>query len=129
MKRQPKPQFTDDQRYCVDLLAYVFGGHHHLTEVKEWGTGVAINHSGDLSTFDFNLMTLLVIEAHARAVRIGITSSGPRMVRIIAHRRRHGDGRFSERHPGLDDLIRMAEQRKSSDADAATPTPKEGGAR
>lgn len=51
--------------------------------------------------------TRLVLLAHCYFVRVEIASSGPRMVKIIAHRRapRTPDDMQHERHPSLDDLI------------------------
>jgi len=52
--------------------------------------------------------------AHRDFVRIEITNSGPRQVKIMAHRRRpkqEGDCMW-DYHPSLDDLIAMAEAAK-----------------
>ena len=100
------------------MLAEWVGGYHRLPKVKEWGSGVCVNFYGDLSTYDWNRLTTLVLLAHRDFVRIEIASSGPRMVRVIAHRRgpkKDGDA-VHERHPSLDDLI---EQIKSMQAKAA----------
>lgn len=106
---------TPDQESCIDTLASVFGGRHHLPKVYPFGDGVAINYRGDLSTYDFNHLTALVLAAHRDAVRIGIESSGPRMVKIIAFQRKHGDKKelkFWEYHPGLSDIQQSAEKMK-----------------
>lgn len=98
---------TKDQESCIETLSEWVCGRHHLPKVKEFGTGVCINYSGDLSTFDFDRLTRLVLLAHRDAVRIEIASSGPRLVRIIAHKRRHGDRnemKMHEWHPSLSDL-------------------------
>lgn len=96
---------TTDQTYCVQMLEEWAGGAHHLPKVHEFGTGVCINYFGDLSTFDYDRLTSLVLLAHRDAVRVEISHSGPRRVRIICHRRRHGEGRMCERHPSLQDLV------------------------
>ena len=95
---------TEDQQYCIDTLADVFGGHHHLPKVHEFGPGVCINYSGDLSTFDYSRLTNLVLAAHSRCVRIEILSGGPRSVKIAAHRRKPDGTRMYDRHPSLNDL-------------------------
>ena len=99
-------EMTEDQSYCTATLAEWALGAHHLPTVHEFGAGVCINWHGDLSTHDFDRLTRLVLLAHRDAVRIEIASSGPGMVRIIAHRRT--PGRYplpqSVRHPTLDEL-------------------------
>jgi len=101
---------TPDQKFCADMLAEWAGGYHHLPKVKKCSQGIEINHYGDLSTFDFDKLTRLVLLAHRDFVRIEITSSGPRMVKIMAHRRKpkeEGDCMWAH-HPSLDDLIAKA---------------------
>ena len=81
---------TENQLYCIKTLADWAGGEHHLQEVKLFGDEVALNHFGDVATVDFDGMTRLVLLAHRDAVRIQVSYSGPRMIRIAAHRRKHG---------------------------------------
>lgn len=104
-------EWTDNQKECIDALAEFACGHHHLPRVHEFGSGVAINWFGDLSTFDGNKLTELVRIAHVRAIRFEIASSGPRRVKIIAHKRQHGsrkDLRLHERHPTLEESFESA---------------------
>lgn len=98
---KPKLKLSEDQEYCRRALSMWVCGDHHLPKVSEFGNGICINFHGDLSTFDFNRLTQLVIIAHRYCVRIEITSSGPRMVRIIAHRRSRTETSITKRHPGL----------------------------
>ena len=98
---------TYDQNFCIKTLADWAGGEHHLPEVKPFGEGVSVNWSGDIATVDFDGLTRLVLLAHRDAVRIQVSYSGPRMIRIAAHRRQHGDRKtmgFSRWHPGLEEL-------------------------
>jgi len=103
---------TPDQQYCIDGLAQVFGGHHHLTGVKEFGDGVCISHYGDLSTYDFNHLTQLVLMAHARFIRVEVMQGGPRSVKIAAWKRqpRQDGDRQHQRHPGIEELIEEAKK-------------------
>lgn len=98
---------TDNQQYCINLFTLWACGEHHLPKVHEFGCGVCINYSGDLSTFDFDLLTFLVLLAHRYRVRIELASSGPGKVRIIAHRRK-SEGSTTQRHPGLTELTKRA---------------------
>ena len=115
-KPTEKITFTPDQEACIDTLASVFGGRHHLPRnIEQWGDGIAINHSGDIATYDFNKLTALVIAAHRDAVRIEIASSGTRMIKIMAHKRKHGERKAMpmwEYHPNLADLQQQAEEAK-----------------
>lgn len=104
-------EWTPAQVMCIDTLAVFASGHHHLPKTRPHGQGVEINWRGDLSTFDGDDLTRLVLVAHAYAVRISIQSSGPGMVKIVAFQRQHGsekDLRFYERHPTIGDLAARA---------------------
>lgn len=114
MKRT-ETKFSEDQEHCIKALSVFAHGRHHLPKPKEFGNGVCVNWVGDLASFDFDRLTRLVLVAHACAVRIEIASSGPRMVKIVAHRRKHGDRKvlkFHEYHPSLADLQASAEEAK-----------------
>ena len=107
MKKQVQ-KLSEDQERCRRFLSEWVCGDHHLPKVHLFGTGICISFSQDLSTHDFNRLTMLVILAHKYAIRIEIASSGPRMVKIIAHARKHGERKsmiYSEWHPSLADLI------------------------
>jgi len=68
--------------------------------------------AGSAATYDWNRLTRLVLPAHRDAVRIEIASSGPRLVKIIAHKReapKDGDSIWM-RHPTLSDLIKEIEE-------------------
>ena len=102
---------TLDQEYCRKALSRWSGGDHHLPKVYEFGVGICINHHGDLSTFDFDRLSQLVLIAHRYRVRIEIDSSCPGMVKIIAHRRKEV-GSLTVRHPSLSELQSSAESAK-----------------
>ena len=115
MKKAPVT-LTEDQLFCKRMLSEWVGGDHHLPKVKEFGTGICINYYGDLSTYDWNRLTRLVLLAHRDYVRVEIASSGPRMVKVIAHRSApttNGDKQWM-RHPSLDDLVNEIQQMKQT---------------
>ena len=114
MRAKTTPPLTEDQKHCKAMLSEWVGGDHHLPKVLHFGTGICINHFGDLSTYDWNKLTRLVLLAHRDFIRVEIASSGPRMVKICAHRRAarvEGDKQW-QRHPSLDDLIQEIEKMK-----------------
>lgn len=98
---------TPDQDYCIKALSMWVGGDHHLPKVYECGCGVAINFSGDLSTFDMNRLTQLVLIAHRYCIRIEIAAGGPGRVKVIAHRRDPESTSLYKRHPNIGELITM----------------------
>ena len=113
---------TTDQKFCKRMLAEWAGGEHHLPKCFPFGEGVCINWYGDLSTYDFDRLTSLVLLAHRDGIRIGILNSGPRMVRICAHRRETGprNGRGScQWHPSLEDLAKRVAEMMPADNQAA----------
>lgn len=109
--KKKAPNWTPEQEACIATLEEWACGAHHLPKVYEFGRGVAINFSGDLSTFDFDRLTTLVLLAHRDAVRIEITWSGPMRVKIVAHKRKPWTGTkdsFARVHPTLAHLIERA---------------------
>lgn len=120
MKREPKNkplargQMSEDQAECYRLLCDVFGGEHHVEQIKEWGYGIMCPHYGDLSTFDFDVLTRLVVLAHDRCVRVGVIPYRPRELAITLHKRTR-DGGVSRRHPTLEQAV--ATVRRNGDED------------
>ena len=102
---------TDDQYECYKMLADLFDGDHHLEKVKPCGVGIKMNTRHGFSTFDFAHITKAVIMAHARLIRFSVEPSGPGMIKLVLHKRTSA-GRMWERHPGIDELIALAEQGK-----------------
>lgn len=100
---------------ATDFFAEFYNGAHHIPgEIKSWGNGFTVNHRSDLSTFDFNALTRLVVLAHDRCVRVSILPCSPQYVRICIHPRTR-EGSFVHRHPELEehiDSIRGKEHRK-----------------
>lgn len=106
---KPEPQLSEDQLFCRSILSRWVGGDHHLEPIKPHGDGILMPWSQDLSTWDFDGLTRLVLLAHQNHVRISIRAHQPRCVAITAHRRKVTGG-MSERHPGLDYLLALIAQ-------------------
>lgn len=106
----------DDQFECYQLLGDLFYGFHHVNTqaVKEHGAGIAYSHYGELSTFDFDHLTRLVMMAHDRSIRASIGPSGPGQIKIILHKRHSRNGRMFERHPTWEEIT---EKRKAKDGE------------
>lgn len=99
---------TEDQLYCRQMLSVWVGGDHRLDKIEPFGVGIAMRWSQDLSTFDFDRLTALVLLAHKYWVRVSIQSHAPRYIKIVCHRRKPDGDRIYERHPGLADLAAKA---------------------
>lgn len=98
------------------VLATAFGGLHHVPRIVKHDQGHEryemweVNTWDDLSTWDFNILTVLVIMAHDQCVRLSICHSGPRMVKIrMWPRKRHGG--ITERHPTIEEAIDRVRKR------------------
>ena len=95
---------TEGQWRCACLIADVFGGFHHIGEIKERANGVgSIVHQRDLGTFDFSHLTGLVILAHQRCIRASVCTAGMKL-EIRAYPRKP-IGSIYERHPTLEESI------------------------
>lgn len=104
--------FSAGQKFCAEMFCEWAKGWHHLPAIRQFGSGICVNWGRDLSTYDFNALTTLVLLAHRYAIRVEIKSSGPRMVKIVAHRRRpkpvsREEQNCCEDHPTLKDLSRI----------------------
>lgn len=97
---------------AVDFFATLYGGRHHIPggkykgdNVNPWGPNAwQVAHYGDLATYDFDLLTRLVLLAHERCIRVGIQPCGPRHVRIGISRRERTDSIFTN-HPTIEQAI------------------------
>ncbi len=96
---------------ALAFFATIFGGEHHIPgssdgakNLKPFGDGWSVLALGDLSSFDYNLLTTLVFLAHDRCFRVSVVSHNRREVRISIWKRER-DGNFSARHPTLQQAI------------------------
>jgi hypothetical protein len=93
------------------VLARAFRGIHHVRRIKKLPNIWTTSAYGGLATFDFDTLTRLVIAAHDHCVRVEVTHSGPKMVKIyISQREREGDGFV--RHPTIEEAIQTFREGK-----------------
>jgi hypothetical protein len=95
---------------CEELIYRVFGGTHRLRAkpIKEYGPKqdpcsrwtLKIGQR-ELSTYDDDLLTKLVIASHQYAVRATILTAGMHLRIILWERKRDGQ-LFFEKHPTLE---------------------------
>lgn len=97
----------------ADLLDAVWQGIYHLPhsvlrrvswEDDHCITIVVPDHG--LATYDFDLLTRLVVLCHDAAIRMELSSANPRNVRLTFHQRVR-EGRMSQRHPTIEQAVEM----------------------
>jgi len=88
----------------VFFAEFYRGEHHFPTEIKKFGEGWSMIHTGSLATFDFNELTRLVFLAHDRCIRAEISQGGPNRLGIAIWKRERG-GSMYERHPTIEQAV------------------------
>jgi hypothetical protein len=86
------------------FAAFYRGEHHFPSKIQPYGEGWSMSHFGSLATFDTDELTRLVLLAHARCIRVQVEQGGPNRLRIAIWKRERV-GRFSERHPTIEQAI------------------------
>lgn len=99
----------------ADLLGDLLGGLHRLDRSSpvDWSNPhwIEVRWRSDLSTFDFNNLTRLVLLAHDRAVRVTISPRSHQYLTLLFHPREHGEElRIDQRHPTVEQAL--AEHRR-----------------
>lgn len=101
-------KFEEAENFFDELF---YGKHHFPDKIKKFGPGWSINTYGDVATFDGDMMTRLVFMAHRDAIRVSIFQAGPNRLKIAIHKRKHGPGRFSERHPTIEEALKKFQEK------------------
>lgn len=99
----------------ADLLGKVFQGIYHLAgpalKRVDWSDNYRVelhlveSYASDLATYDFDLLTRLVVASHDQCIRISIAPHTFRCVKLLFHSRKRADGQLniSQRMPTLED--------------------------
>lgn len=96
------------EQEALDFFSELYGGQHHIPgdKVHRWGEGWMVkDHSGELATFDHNMLTRLVIMAHDYCCRVSISPHGPGRMKICVWRRFGREGHIFDRHPTMEQAI------------------------
>lgn len=112
----------------ADLLGDVWLGIYHMNTTSlskvDWANPycveVTLPRSGSLCTVDGNKLTILVVLAHDRMIRVGLEGVGPGYIRAQFHQRSSRDGRLMERYPTLEDHADLIRRHFSRPADEVT---------
>jgi hypothetical protein len=89
------------------FFAEFYQGEHHIPkhQVFEFGRGWMVKHDrGDLATYDYNELTKLVLMAHDKCIRVGVSPLSKQTLQICIWKRQR-EGRMDERHPTLEQAI------------------------
>ena len=101
---------------CARVLARAYRGIHHVPywrRRKPWGNGIAVSVQGRMATFDFDVLTRLVVAAHDECVRVEIVPGGPGLLKVCLHPRKDRVGPVWERHPTIEDAIVRARDQEA----------------
>lgn len=98
---------------ATNFFSEYYGGEHHIPgKIKNNGFGFSVNDDrGGLATYDFNQLTRLVFMAHDKCIRVEVSPSSPRHLKIAIWKRER-TGSMSERHPDLQTVIEQFEKNK-----------------
>jgi hypothetical protein len=94
----------------ADLLGDWAAGIYHIETSKlakaEWTSDhyIEVVYYGDLSTYDNENLTRLVILCHERCIRLGIAGRAKNYV-MLSFSPRQREGRYWERHQSIDDAV------------------------
>jgi hypothetical protein len=101
-------------REVANILGQAWLGLYHVdgnaVERVDWSDPYCIQINlryAQLSTWDFNRLTVLVVLCHDRMVRLDIDGTGPGYTRFTFHQRACREGGISERHPTMERAIEM----------------------
>lgn len=95
----------------ANLLGDVFLGIYHLPNNSlkrvDWSNNHWIEYTlhGTLETVDFNGLTIMVVLAHDRMIRVSMQGVGPGYIRLMFHQRNKRTGSMFERYPTIEDHI------------------------
>ena len=111
IKTSLKKEMSPLGEAVADLLGRVFRGIYHLNTTSlnkvDWSNDYWIEFTIDrgLSTVDFNDLTALVVYGHDQMIRIELTGTGPRYMKMLFHQRKTRTGSMSKRYPTIEDHI------------------------
>lgn len=102
---------------CEELIYHVFGGIHRLSKKPTKSSGSRLMSAfwalsirqREMSTYDDDLLTRLVIYSHKYAVRACVKTAGMHLRVVLSERKR--EGQFFERHPSIEDVIRSLSEK------------------
>ena len=105
-----------------NLLGELYQGIYHIPKKAlkrvDWSDPhfIRVILYGELATFDGCRLTHLVLMCHDRMIRCSVSGKGPNYLELYFHPRKARVGSMSERHPTIEDHIKIL--RKATDAES-----------
>jgi hypothetical protein len=84
------------------FIDFVFGGKHHTNKVINHNSWYEVKFYQDVATWDFNIMTKMVVASHDLGLRADIEANGLRGLKVLLHNRKSREGLMHQRHPTLE---------------------------
>lgn len=97
---------TEGQRRCLDVLEHC----RFRTDCYDFAGGVETNVPDNLSTYDFDFLTRIVVVAHDLCVRVSVLPSGPGRLKLRLFARKR-DGDLYTRHPTMEEAVNGVRER------------------
>jgi len=102
----------------LDILDCVYSGLHHTNYYDQWKrnqycetrSAEYVDRANELSTYDFNRLTKLVVLGHDKGIRISVTSDKKKGLVILFHNRMGNQSDnfpINKKHPKLIDAIKQ----------------------
>jgi hypothetical protein len=100
------------------VLSATYGGLHHLDVARlrrvRWSAldyiEVTLGSKEGLATWDFDVLTVLVVLAHDACIRLEVRPGG-QYLKLLFHPRRGRVGSMSRRHPCLEEHVALIRDR------------------
>lgn len=125
-----KPAASPLGNAVADLLGDVVRGIYHIDERAlhrvEWDDAYCIeitmpDDGGRWATWDFDLLTGLVVLAHERCIRVSIGAATFHYLKLYFHQRSR-EGGIAERHPTIEEAVERWRKLRPEAAIAAATT-------
>lgn len=106
-ERATTPEALEIERRAACVLERAYRGLHR---VRYWDRrtvserSVTVSVPGEISTYDWDVLTRLVIAAHDGAVRVDISPGGPGLLRLVLSPRERTGG-ITWSHPTMEQAI------------------------
>ena len=116
-------EMSDLGRDVADLLGDLSRGIYHIEQhldSADWSNTrwIEIRLPGQLATFDGDVLTVLVVLCHDKAIRCEINPRSNSYLTLRFHQRAR-EGSMFERHPTLEDHVKKIREHYTTDQEDA----------
>lgn len=114
MSRHIRRELNEFEKKVVDIIGMVGGGIYNAPinpSKVDWnyGSGISVVWQREMSSWDFNQLSLLVFLCHTARIRVQIEGCGPRNMRLSFWQRK-SSGDMAVRHPDLAEAVASFEE-------------------